>query len=95
MVGLGFVGNGELKNDAVDGGIGITMLDSGGKLGGGDEKVVNCHADVGAVMDFESDVFVDDWRIIVANNGENWGFAEARYLVSLALFDKIRKLLAV
>ena len=61
MVGLGFVGNGELENDAVDGGVGITILDSGGKLGGRDEKIVNCHADVGAVVDFESDVFVDDW----------------------------------
>ena len=96
LVGLSLVGDGELENNAVDGGVGVGLLDFGGDFGGAfGAKISNGDADVMTVVDFEIDVFGDDGIVAVADDEEVGFDCEAGYLVSLTLFDKAREFFAV
>ena len=71
---MGFAGERELDDDAMNATIGIGLLDFGGDIGGGFGEVVdNGDADVFAVFDFEVDVFLNDRVVVVADDEEGGG----------------------
>ena len=84
-----FVRNRKLKNDAVDGWIGIGGLDFGGNIGNiGSVVVLYGHADVGAIAELKIDIFNYDGVVTVANNKKLGLMRQTGDLMRLAFFDK-------
>ena len=103
FVGFGFVGKGELNDDAVDIVVVVCVEDFLSErialMGSGRviirAKVNHLYSDILAIFDFEVDIFFDDGIVVVADD-EKCGFDwHAGDLVGLALFNKASELATV
>ena len=78
-----------MDDDAIDGGVGVGLEDFLFEVGWGLGKIILYgDADVGAVFDFEVDVFGDDGVIGIAKDEEFGCGREGFDLMGLALLDK-------
>ena len=95
-VSLVFVFDGELENDSVNVLVGVGVFYFGlDVVGGGGEIIDDFDADVGAIGDFQIDIFGDDWAVVVADDEEGRLPFEGFGFVGLTLFDKSSEFAAV
>ena len=84
-----FFEDGELQNDAGNLGIFISGENFIFDIFGASSKIINdIYANIFTILDFEVDVFGDDWIVAVTDNEKSRLFAHTFNLMRLPFFDK-------